>query len=99
MNAIQHDGAGPFLVKDPLANLPITVDWSAWLLQEGTTIASSLWVAQPGLTLSNVSNTTTAAQASVSGGLLDETYEVRNTITCANGSIDSRSLRIRCKAR
>lgn len=99
INAIQRDGNGPFFRKDPRAKLPVTVDWSAWLAQEGTTIQSSAWVAEPGLVTSGAASTTTAASVLVEGGVAGATYVLRNTITCANGLIDSRSLRVRVENR
>lgn len=99
IDAIQRDGNGPFFKKDPRAKLPVTIDWSAWLTQEGTTIQSSAWVAEAGITTSAPASTTTAASVLVEGGTADTTYVLRNTITCANGVIDSRSIRVQVRDR
>jgi hypothetical protein len=97
-NAIKYDGAGPYMVRDPRSRLPVSIDWSAWLTQEGTTITSSIWTGV-GLTLESEAHSPTTTSVIVSGGTLAQSYELRNTITCANGYIDSRSLRLRVKDR
>jgi hypothetical protein len=94
MDAIKTDGNGPYLVRDPRSKLPISVDWSAWLTRENTTIASSSWTSDPGVTLESPGFTTTLASVIVSGGTAGATYVIRNTITCANGIVDSRSIRV-----
>lgn len=99
IDAIQRDGSGPFFRKDPRARLPVTVDWSAWLTQESTTIQSSAWTADPGVTTSSPAATSTVASVLVEGGTLGETYVLRNTITCANGIVDSRSIRVQVRDR
>ena len=98
-DAIKIDGNGPYFVRDPRSRLPVRVDWAAWLAQEVTTIASSAWSVGAGLTLDLPTNTTTTANVVVSGGLAGSTYVLRNTITGANGVIDSRSMRVVCSDR
>ncbi len=93
-NAIKNDGAGPYFVRDPLSRLPVSVDWSAWLTQEATTISSSDWTVEAGLTLESPTSSAIVAQVIVSGGVAGSVYVLRNTITCANGTVDSRSLRV-----
>lgn len=94
VDAIRYDGAGPFLEKDPRARLPVQIDWSAWLTQEGTTIGLSTWEASAGLTIDTQAATSTIATAWILGGVAGQVYTLRNTITGANGVIDSRSLRV-----
>ena len=98
-DAIKTDGAGPYFTRDPRSRLPVSVDWSAWLTKEGTTISSSAWTTDAGLTLEAQTNTTTLAQVIVSGGTAGTIYALRNTITGANGLIDSRSIRVVTKDR
>jgi hypothetical protein len=93
-DAIKDDGNGPYLNRDPRSRLPVSCDWSAWLTQEATTIASSAWTADAGITLDTETHTTTAATVFLSGGVEGQTYRVRNTITTANGLVDSRSFRV-----
>lgn len=94
INAIKTDGRGPFLEVDPRERLPVSADWSAWLTQEATTIASSAWTVDGVLVLSAATFTTAVASVIVSGALAGGTCTLRNTITCANGLISSRSLRV-----
>lgn len=98
-DAIRTDGAGPYLVRDPRSRISVRVDWSEWLTLEGTAIASSSWESDAGVTLDTPASTTTAATVYVSGGTDGETYTIRNTITCANGVIDSRSIRVMVRDR
>lgn len=99
MNAILNDGNGPYFVRDPRSNLAVKLDWAAWLAQEATTITGSVWEGATGLVLVGASFTTSQASVTVSGGAAGQSYTLRNTITCANGRIDSRSLRVVVKDR
>jgi hypothetical protein len=99
IDGIKTDGLGPYLVRDPRSRLPVEIDWSAWLAQEGTTLASSTWSADAGLTLDTPANDATSASVFVSSGLAGTSYVLRNTIAGTNGVIDSRSLRIVCRDR
>lgn len=98
-DAIVSDASGPYLVRDPRSRLPVSVDWSAWLTQEATTIASSVWSIETGMVVDTPSATTTVASIYVSGGAAGSTYVLRNTITTASGLIDSRSIRVIVKDR
>lgn len=98
-DVIKTDGNGPYFLRDPRSRLPVSVDWSAWLTKESTTVTGSSWTTEAGLTLESQSNTTTIASVIVSGGVTGTTYVLRNTITCANGVIDSRSIRVVVKDR
>lgn len=99
-NRVKTDGNGPYLERDPRSRVPVQIDWSAWLTQEGaTTIANSAWTTETGLTLDGDVHANGIAAVNVSGGAHGSTYVIRNTITCANGRIDSRSIRIAVKDR
>ena len=56
-------------------------DWSDWLTQEGTTIATSTWNVPAGLTEVEDQSTTTHTTVKISGGTADTTYEIQNIIT------------------
>lgn len=99
IDAIKTDGNGPYFKRDPRSRLPVAIDWSAWLTREGTTISNSAWTISTGMTISGPTNTTTATSVIVEGGTAGEAYELRNTITCANGIVDSRSIRVQVEDR
>lgn len=93
-DAIKNDGAGPYYVQDARSVLRLSVDWTAWLAQEATTITSSAWVSDAGITLTGATASTLIATVLVSGGVVGSAHTIRNTITCANGAVDSRSIRV-----
>lgn len=99
IDAIKTDGSGPYFKRDPRSRLPVSIDWSTWLTREGTTIAGSTWTIGTGATISAPTNTTTATSVIVEGGTAGQSYVLRNTITCANGMIDSRSIRVQVEDR
>lgn len=67
------------------------LDWSDWLSSTpGDTIASSSWVADPALTLSNLEHGDAATSVWVTGGSPGEWYELENTVTTSSGRRDSR---------
>lgn len=74
--------------KDPDAELPFTIDWSAWL-PSGQTISTSAWTADTGITIMSGANdpskTGTAATVWLSGGTAGADYVVTNRIV-TNGS-------------
>lgn len=78
--------------KDPDAVLDYTVDWSTWLGSD--TISTSGWTVDSGLTTVTSANTTTTATVWVSGGTLDHTYSLTNTIVTAGNRTDERTIRI-----
>jgi len=85
-------------IKDPLATLDYTVDWSAWLAT-GDTLASVVWTVPTGLTKTTSSNTTTAATIWLSGGNVTVTYNVTCDITTVDGRIDARELVIQVQSK
>lgn len=98
-DAIHTDGQGQYLKRDPRSRLPVNFDWSAWLLKEGTTISASSMLIDAPAVIDTPGFTSTVAGVFVSGGVAGSSYVLRNTITCANGLIDSRSMRIVCENR
>lgn len=91
-----YDAAGPYLLKDPDANLDYVFDWSLWLA--GDTIASAS-VTVAGATKGATTNTTTAVTQWVSGGTAGQTATVACKITTAAGRIDERTIRLKVQAR
>jgi hypothetical protein len=88
--------------KDPDARKDYQLDWGTSYLQDGETIASSVWAidAPPDaiLTIGTgdyvPTNTTTTATVWLVGGTAGKTYLVRNRITTSLGRIDDESLRV-----
>jgi ABC-type molybdate transport system substrate-binding protein len=99
-NAITQDAQGSLFVKDPRARLDVGVDWSEWLEQEDTAVATSTWTVDPaGLTLDSAAEVAGVTKVYVSGGTVGEIYTLRNTISTAAGLIDSRSIRVAVRNR
>lgn len=69
--------------------LDYTVSWVDFLSTD--TIATSAWVLDQGITDVSDSNTTTTTTIFVSGGAVDKTYTLTNTITTAGGRTAVRS--------
>lgn len=84
--------------KDPDAVLDYRVDWSEWLA-EGDTIVASEFLVPAGLTLDADLNDATSATCWLSGGVRGRTYQVVNRITTAGGRTDDRTLNIWCRDR
>lgn len=76
--------------KRKLAVLDYQVNWATWLGSD--TIVTSTWTVETGLTKDSISNTTTTATVWLSGGTVDETYEVVNTIVTTGGRTDYRTI-------
>lgn len=83
------------MLKDPAALLDYRVDWSPWL-EDGDTIVASTWAVPDGLTAESDSFTDTAAIVWLSGGEAGRAYEVVNHITTVGGREDERTLLIQC---
>jgi hypothetical protein len=90
------DRSGPYLLKDPDANLDYTFDWTEWL--DGDSI-SSAEVTVTGGTKGATSNTSTAVTVWVSGGTVGQTITVACKITTSAGRIDERSVRLKVQER
>ena len=70
------------------ATLDYTIDWT---VQNGSaTISTSTWESRDGVTISNTSNTTTTAKASLNAK--PGNYRATNKITDSNGAIDIRHI-------
>lgn len=78
-------------VQDPSDVRIWAFDWSAFLAERSTTISSSSWAVQAGLTEVAESNTTTTATVKVSGGTNGTKYLVTNTVVLANGETVEKS--------
>jgi hypothetical protein len=78
--------------KDPVAVLTYTISWAAWLAT-GDTISAVVWTVPTGITQDAVSNDSTTASITLSGGTHGETYDVKCKITTTAGLVDKRTLR------
>lgn len=92
-----------FMLKDPEAAIDYVVDWRADYLDEGDSLADSVWTvdpAEPGGVIV-VADGFTAGEARVkaSGGIAGRLYRLTNRIRTAEGLDDQRSLTIRVEAR
>lgn len=67
--------------KDPDFILDYSLSWATWLGAE--TIATSLWTVPAGIAMVSTSNTTTVVSFRLSGGSLNNDYELINNITTA----------------
>lgn len=82
----------------PGANLEYSVDWAASLKTDDT-IESSTWDVPDGMELGAVGNTGLVTTAWVSGGTVQQTYDIVNTITSAQGVVDSRLIKLLVRVR
>lgn len=86
--------------KDPDEVLDYVVDWETRL--DGDTISTSDWAITPvsatdPLTEDSASNTTTRATIWLSGGLLDEIYEITNTIVTVGARTMEQTVKLKIK--
>jgi len=86
-------------VKDPDSTLDYEIDWTLWL--DGDDISTSVWVAESGLTKVPASETNTlkTTKVFVSGGVVDNDYELKNIITTTGSRTVERTLEIRVRER
>lgn len=84
----------PFSVasKFPDEKLDYTIDWTNPL--DGATISSSSFTVPSGLTKESESSSSSTTTVKLSGGALDEEYDVKNTIDTSGGLTQVRFLRI-----
>jgi hypothetical protein len=81
----QYDDQGPYIEKHPAAVLDYQIAWGEWLAAESlSSITSSAWESDPGITVSDDSVDGTYASARIAGGELGATYWVTNTITAGD---------------
>ena len=83
-------------VKDPVALLDYSFDWSLWLKTD--TIATANWTSN-GLVQSSTSISGTITTIWLSGGIAGERYIVTCRITTAGGRTDERSIAINIQER
>ena len=87
-------------VKDPDAVLDYSFDWGPWLVVD--TISTSAWsIDQSGLSVVPASETfdSTTTTVFLTGGAVNEKYEVTNTITTNGSRTDERTILIRVRQR
>lgn len=70
------------------------IDWSEFLLNEGSTISTSTWIVPAGLTVISESSSGTATSLVVSGGTIGELYILVNEITTAASKTYERSIKV-----
>jgi hypothetical protein len=75
---------------DPDSDLDYLEDWSAWL-GEGDTIASAEWIVPDGLTSHDTSHTSTTTTIWLTGGTLNQTYQVTTRITTVQGRTEDKT--------
>lgn len=89
-----------YFSKDPDSVLDYAINWSGdpdsdqpgpWL-NDGDTIATSVWVVPDGLIKTNEDKTATLTTIWLSGGVLGKKYDVVNRITTAQGRTEDRTL-------
>ncbi len=85
------------MIKDPNATLDFGHDWSRWL--DGDTIATSTWTVEAGLTKGIDSHDTTTTTVWLSGGTVNESYEVMNRIVTTGGRTDDRTFTVSIRER
>lgn len=84
-------------VKDPDATLDYSIDWTDWLAEATDTISTSSWTAEAGITIEDDTNTTAVATVWLSGGTVNEQYDIVNEIVTAGGRTDNRTLTVRVR--
>lgn len=91
MATVNYRG-GPTRVspKDPDSVLDYQFNWSEWLGDD--TIASSTWEVPNGITKDSDTNDDTSATIWLSGGTVNETYEVTNRVVTAAGRTQDRTM-------
>ena len=82
--------------KDPAADKDYSINWSA-LLQDGETIAASVWTADAALTLTDDAVAGGVCSVWIAGGVNGTTYSIKNQITTSRGLIDERTIQLKVK--
>jgi hypothetical protein len=85
-------------IKDPDATLDYGFRFGDWL-ETGETITASTWSVPSGITKESDNFADDQTIIWLSGGTVDETYTLTNSIETSSGRIDDRSLRIKIKNR
>lgn len=81
-----------YVQKDPDAIEDYRIDWSRWL--DGETIASSVWLLDPGITLVSSSHTQTATRARIGGGTVGRSYRATCRVTSSTGRVADQTILI-----
>ena len=81
------------LPKSAISVLDIGINWGDWLNQ-GDTIITSEWTADPEITISRQQLTTTSTSCYIAGGVDGKTYRIFNKITTDNDLVESRFITI-----
>lgn len=77
--------------KAPGTEINYSFEWADWL-STGTTIQSSTWAADTGLTVAALSIQGSKTTATISGGTNGVAYRARNTVEADNGETDTREV-------
>lgn len=85
--------------KDPDAVLDYQWDWGTNWLEDGEAITSAVITVPDGLTLDSQDDTSTTITAWLSGGTVDEGYQVTCHITTDQDREDDRSIYLICRER
>lgn len=97
MSKIKIRSDGIFeIVHTPSAVLDYSFDWTGWL-QTNETVTSSTWTINPTLTLTNPTLIGAIATTFVSGGVLNSSYTLTNTVNTSQGRTDSRTMILNCQ--
>ena len=80
--------------KDPDAVLDWRWDWSSWLA-DGESIIASIMTVSAGLVMDSNSFSATSTTVWLSGGTSSQPYSVANRITTSAGRTDERTITIR----
>jgi hypothetical protein len=100
----QKDVQGHWIEKDPEAKLIYSMDWSDWLLANDQ-ITSVQYTVTPSAGANDIDIEDSGQQlgyltyCELSKGVHGETYTVAAKVTTADGRIDTRRFRIKCKNR
>jgi len=98
------DVQGIYVIKDPLAELVYTFDWSEWLPQ-GATISNVTYTLQvrandpAPLVRQSQGIQGTKTFVELSGGQVGKVYTVTAQLTTSDGSIDRRNFRVQIENR
>lgn len=87
--------------KDPNDIADTGIDWDAndFLANRSTTISTSTWTPDAGLTVVTSSKTNTTTLVRISGGTAGTVYDLLNHVVLANGEEYDRTLKIDVRAR
>ena len=100
----QRDVQGHWIEKDPSAQLIYSMDWSDWL-QTNDQIITVSYTVSPSSADNDIAIEDSGTQlgyltyCELSKGVHGETYTVAAEVTTADGRVDTRRFRIKCKNR